>query len=132
MGLHNNDDFEEQNEPQKPTNKKHFKTVRNAIQKRKDSINQIKDQNLKMQEYLKKHPEKIEEVSSVNIPAVIKTILIIGAYLLVFGLAVKLSEYYAIMKIISLGMVVLGGIAVIIYSIAQKYISIQKKRVDHK
>lgn len=91
MGLHNNDDFEEQNEPQKPTNKKHFKTVRNAIQKRKDSINQIKDQNLKMQEYLKKHPEKIEEVSSVNIPAVIKTILIIGAYLLVFGLAVKLS-----------------------------------------
>ena len=132
MGLHNNDDFEEQNEPQKPTNKKHFKTVRNAIQKRKDSINQIKDQNLKMQEYLKKHPEKIEEVSSVNIPAVIKTILIIGAYLLVFGLAVKLSEYYAIMKIISLGMVVLGGIAVIIYSIAQKYISIQKNRVDHK
>lgn len=132
MGLHNNDDFEEQNEPQKPTNKKHFKTVRNAIQKRKDSINQIKDQNLKMQEYLKKHPEKIEEVSSVNIPAVIKTILIIGAYLLVFGLAVKLSEYYAIMKIISLGMVVLGGIAVIIYSIAQKYISIQKKRVDHE
>lgn len=128
MGFHNNNDqFEDISVDQDKKAKKHFKRIRNSIQKRKDNINRLKEQNIQMQEYLKEHPEKIEEVSSINVKELIKTLGIIGIYVVLFGLTVKLSEYYPIMKIVSLGMIALGGISVVLYTLAKSYLNKFKK-----
>lgn len=118
MGFHKStDDFEET-----PKKTKHFNKIRNSIQSRKDSINQFKNDNVKMQNYLKEHPEKINEVTSFNSKEMLKTILFIGIYMGILALAIKLSDYYTIMKLVSVGLIALGGIAVIFYTLGKKYL----------
>lgn len=121
MGFHKStDDFDEFEETPKKT--KHFNKIRNSIQSRKDSINQFKNDNVKMQNYLKEHPEKINEVTSFNSKEMLKTVLFIGIYMGILALTIKLSDYYTIMKIASVGLIALGGIAVIFYTIGKKYL----------
>lgn len=130
MGFHSNvdtDTFDESNMDQGKQKKKHFKRIRKSIQKRKDNINRLKKQSNEMQEYLKEHPEKIEEVASINGKELIRSLFIIGIYVVIFGLTVKLSEYYPIMQFVSLGMIALGGLAVIIYMLVKIYLQKFKK-----
>lgn len=130
MGFHSNvdtDTFDESNMDQGKQKKKHFKRIRKSIQKRKDNINRLKKQSNEMQEYLKEHPEKIEEVASINGKELIRALFIIGIYVVIFGLTVKLSEYYPIMQFVSLGMIALGGLAVIIYMLVKIYLQKFKK-----
>lgn len=130
MGFHSNvdtDTFDESNVDQGKQKKKHFKRIRKSIQKRKDNINRLKKQSNEMQEYLKEHPEKIEEVASINGKELIRALFIIGIYVVIFGLTVKLSEYYPIMQFVSLGMIALGGLAVIIYMLVKIYLQKFKK-----
>lgn len=130
MGFHSNvdtDTFDESNVDQGKQKKKHFKRIRKSIQKRKDNINRLKKQSNEMQEYLKEHPEKIEEVASINGKELIRSLFIIGIYVVIFGLTVKLSEYYPIMQFVSLGMIALGGLAVIIYLLVKIYLQKFKK-----
>lgn len=130
MGFHSNvdtDTFDESNVDQGKQKKKHFKRIRKSIQKRKDNINRLKKQSNEMQEYLKEHPEKIEEVASINGKELIRSLFIIGIYVVIFGLTVKLSEYYPIMQFVSLGMIALGGLAVIIYMLVKIYLQKFKK-----
>lgn len=130
MGFHSNidtDTFDDSNVDQGKQQKKHFKRIRQSIQKRKDNINRLKEQSNEMQEYLKEHPEKIEEVASINGKELIRALFIIGIYVVIFGLTVKLSEYYPIMQFVSLGMIALGGLAVIIYMLVKIYLQKFKK-----
>lgn len=130
MGFHSNvdtDTFDESNVDQGKQKKKHFKRIRKSIQKRKDNINRLKKQSNEMQEYLKEHPEKIEEVASIDGKELIRALFIIGIYVVIFGLTVKLSEYYPIMQFVSLGMIALGGLAVIIYMLVKIYLQKFKK-----
>lgn len=130
MGFHSNidtDTFDESNVDQGKQQKKHFKRIRKSIQKRKDNINRLKEQSNEMQEYLKEHPEKIEEVASINGKELIRSLFIIGIYVIIFGLTVKLSEYYPIMQFVSLCMIALGGLAVIIYMLVKIYLQKFKK-----
>lgn len=124
MGFHSNidtDTFDESNVDQGKQQKKHFKRIRKSIQKRKDNINRMKEQSKEMQEYLKEHPEKIEEVASINGKELIKSLFIIGIYVVLFGLTVKLSEYYPVMKIVSIAMIALGGLFIILYTLGKEY-----------